>query len=140
MTPRNDKTNAKRSISLVFGALLLVALCASLAIGTALAAPTTAVSNEAELRAAVAKGSAAGDIKLAANITLNETLNFSKCTAQGESGGKTVTIDLAGHNLSLAAAVASNNAVILVPADYTFTYGSGAASRGMDGLIAAKTG
>ena len=121
MTPRNDKTNAKRSISLVFGTLLLVALCASLAIGTALAAPTTAVSNEAELRAAVAKGSAAGDIKLAANITLNETLNFSKCTAQGESGGKTVTIDLAGHNLSLAAAVASNNAVILVPADYTFT-------------------
>ena len=74
----------KRLLSL----LLALTLCLALLPGVALAA--TSVTNEQQLRDAVASG---GEIQLVNTITINSTLTIES--------GKTVTLDLNGHVLKM---------------------------------------
>lgn len=109
---------SRRNIRFVLGAIVLAALIACLAIGSALAATAnTVVTTEDELRAAAGQGSTAGNIKLANDITLSKTLKLDECPASGDSDHK-VTIDLAGHNLRPSS---SGDSVIFVPSGYELT-------------------
>ena len=93
----------KRLLSL----LLALALCLALLPGVALAA--TSVTNEQQLRDAVASG---GEIQLVNTITINSTLTIES--------GKTVTLDLNGHVLKMdgsGSAIAVNDGAVLTIKD-----------------------
>lgn len=93
----------KRLLSL----LLALTLCLALLPGVALAA--TSVTNEQQLRDAVASG---GEIQLVNTITINSTLTIES--------GKTVTLDLNGHVLKMdgsGSAIAVNDGAVLTIKD-----------------------
>lgn len=91
----------------LLGLLLALTLCLALLPGVALAA--TSVTNEQQLRDAVASG---GEIQLANTITINSTLTIES--------GKTVTLDLNGHVLKMdgsGSAIAVNDGAVLTIKD-----------------------
>ncbi len=100
--------------------VVITSLLCSIALGVALAVPVTEVSTEAELRAAIGQGSAAGNIKLTRDISLEQRLILSECPS-ASSSDKTVVIDLAGHNLQAGSDNVRKNSIFVVPNGYTLT-------------------
>ncbi len=112
--------SARRNIPSALGAIVIAVLVVCLSIGSAFAATTsTLVHSEQELRTAVGKGSAAGNITLANDIELNNTLNLGDCPTEA-GGDRKVIIDLAGHELRPSATASTLN-VISIPSGYELT-------------------
>ena len=139
----NVKRNPCRVLLMALGLVMLLVLAPRVA------RADTAVSTEAALREAVGKGSAAGTVKLDADVTLSGTLDLAMCP-QATTSDRTVTINLAGHKIAFSPRV-EDKPVVVVPSGFTFVLldGNGknagsvaGGSRGVEnhGMFTLKSG